>query len=216
MSALFPRLVALPLLLAALLPPPPAVASVDPALDTSLLVVEGDAVAGETINEIRGVFATEDGHVLILADLTGSSLTDDVLLMDGTSVLHREGDDAPFFASTEVLGTFRGVDRDGLGRLAFSGPLYDQPNSFNVSRHVLYVDDAPLLQSGDLVTWPGAQPGTVVTFFGPLKFVGDRLLVAMGIDDPTVPASFQQALVFVDPVSAAMQAKWRAFDIPFV
>lgn len=212
MSALFPRLVALPLLLAALLPPPPAVASVDPALDTSLLVVEGDLVGADAVDEIRGVFVSADGHVLILADLTGSSLTDDVLLMDGPQVVHRAGDDAPGIASLEVLASFGGVDRNAQGELAWSCALYDQPGSAILSRRVLYLDDTPLLQTGDLASWPGANPGTTLLSFGPLRFAGDRLLVAITTDDPTLSGFSEQALVFLDPQTGVMELVAQSGD----
>jgi len=120
-------------------------------------------------------------------------------------VLRREGDDAPGIASTEVLGEISSAVRDAAGRLAWTVQLRTAPGLATNSQSVLYLDDAPVLQSGEVAAWPGANPGTTYVAFHHVRFAGDRLFFAASIDDPTLAGFTQPYLGFVDPVSGAQE-----------
>lgn len=200
-----PRFAVLVMLLALAAP----LAAIDPAVQTSIVLTEGDVVAGAgPIEEFDWTSVSPDGHVLVHAEVQLTpfdSLRDEVLLIDGTTLLRREGDDAPGIAGSEVLGPITSAVLDESGRLAWTVDLRQQPGSAIETREVVYLDDTLVLSEGDVVTWPGNNPGTTFVAFEDVRFAGGRLLVAGFIDDPTLPGFSQPFIGFVDPVTGAQE-----------
>lgn len=176
-----------------------------------ILRQEGDAVAGiGNVTAVNNLFVGSNGHVYLECDTDNANTNADEVLLDGGTVVLREGDPLALPAGASV-GTFDDLSANyaGIGGIN----LFLDGLTTTTDSGVFY-GPTLVIQESAVSTAPQFSAGTpYIGFFGTRIVESGRIMIMASVDDPAIASTVDRALVLatIDPGSGALLSEGVLF-----
>ena len=175
----------------------PAISAQDPAIQRTIVVLEGQTITGVgDVTSVSNVAVNASGDTLVEIDTNNPDTDTDSVVLSNGAVFLREGQ-ALGAPAGSTLDTFDSVVLNDLGNSSFN--LFLDGTSGSGDDSGVYFGSSLLAQEGTFATAAGFSPMTPLIGFFDTKLNDSNLLLVMAsVDDPAVNSTVDRALMTID------------------